>query len=163
MNLSNVVSKLSLFAAVTAIAAATSPSAARADATCTNLLNAKRSQLTQYSGWYYLELVNTKDPLGDVTYSTGTIGLDGSWGFYGTANLEFSDRWNGSQNFNINAVEQVQIWISNSGQIWIYNNNYHYYIVSGQDMSCTGGLMTAYVSGLGQVTFAFRNWNPPIQ
>jgi len=38
-------------------------------------------------------------------------------------------------------------------------SRYSYYIVSGTDMSCAGGLITKYVPGLGVVTVAIRNWH----
>jgi hypothetical protein len=143
---------------VAVLAATAAPDLARADSTCSSLLPGKFSYLTQHAGYYDVEVTVTKDSLHYVTYSKGFLELSGSY-LYGTTNLEFSDRYNGSQNFNINAIENTQVWISQTGALWIWNNNYSYYIVSGTDMSCAGGLITKYVSGLGVVTVAIRDWH----
>jgi hypothetical protein len=151
--------------ALTALAAtlglAMTAGSAHADASCTSLIASKTNTLQQSHGWYNFEITVTKDPLADVTYSFGTLALSGSY-LYGTADLAFSDRFNGNQGFNVNATEQIQLWVSPTGQVWIWNNNYHYYIVSGVDMTCNGGLISKYVPGLGMVTVAIRGWNAPI-
>jgi|SRR5215510_2095576 len=146
----------SMLVALLAVSAV--PELANADSTCSSLLPAKFSYLTQNSGYYDFEVTVTKDSLHYVTYSKGLLALNGSY-LYGTTNLEFSDRYNGSQNFNVSAIENTQVWISSTGVLWIWNNNYNYYIISGTDMSCAGGLITKYVPGLGVVTIAIRDWH----
>jgi hypothetical protein len=145
-------------AAIVALAVAVmSPGTARADATCSSLIPGMFSNLSQRVGPYYnVEITVTKDPLTDVTYSTGTVELNGSY-LWGRANLLFSDRLNGFQRFVANASENIQVWITQNGQVWIWNNNYSYWIVSDTDMSCTGNLISKYVPGLGLVTIAVRN------
>lgn len=149
----------SLLAAIAvSAAAALAPSAARADASCNALLPGKFSYLQQHGGFYDVEITVTKDSLPYVTYSSGYLNLSGSY-LYGSANLQFSDRYNGAQNFNASAAETIRIWISRTGTLWIYNDNYSYYIVSNFEMSCAGGLISKYVPGLGVVTVAIRSWN----
>jgi hypothetical protein len=157
----NILRKLSLAAVLAAVAVSAAPGSARADASCSNLLTSKFNYLKQNGGAYNVEITVTKDPLADVTYSTGWVSLEGAY-LYGNPDLAFSDRFNGNQNFNVNATESLQLWISETGSVWIYNNNYRYYIVSGQDMSCSGGLISKYVPGLGLVTVALRTWFAPI-
>jgi hypothetical protein len=134
------------------------PRLASADATCSSLIPAKFSYLTAHAGYYDVEVTVTRDSLHYVTYSKGYVELNGSY-LYGTANLEFSDRYNGTQNFNINATEQTQLWIDQTGHVWFYDNNYGYWIVSGTDMQCDGTLIHKYVSGVGVVTVAIRDWH----
>jgi hypothetical protein len=156
------IAKLAVSMLVATFAMIGGPGRASADSTCSSLLPGKFSYLSTYGGYYTLEITVTKDSLQYVTYSTGRVQLSGSY-LYGGANLEFSDRYNGTQNFNINATENTRIWISQTGALWIYNDNYSYYIVSGTDMSCAGGLITKYVPGLGVVTVALRSWFPDIR
>jgi len=133
------------------------PPSANADSTCTSLLTDKFNYLTTHPGYYDLEVTVTKDSLHYVTYSRGWVEQSGSW-LSGPANLEFSDRFSGNQNFNIAATENTQVWIGQTGTLWIWNNNYSYYIVSGTDMSCFGSLISKYVPGLGLVTVAIRDY-----
>jgi hypothetical protein len=146
---------LSMIAA--ALAAFAVPRTASADATCTALLTDKFNYLAAHDGYYNVEVTVTKDSLHYVTYSRGWVQLSGPW-LSGPTNLQFSDRFSGIQNFNIAAIENTQIWIGSTGTLWIWNNNYSYYIVAGTDMSCAGGLITKYVPGLGVVTVAIRDW-----
>jgi hypothetical protein len=139
------------------------PGPARADATCSGLLPQKIAYLQQNSGNYDIEITVTKDSLPYVTYSLGWIYWSNPW-LYGSANLLFSDRYAaGSQPFNVNAKENIQVWIDSVGHLWIWNNQYSYWVVSGADMSCVGGLISKYVPGLGLVTVALRQWVAPIQ
>ncbi len=135
---------------------------ARADASCISLLNGKITYLNQHHGYFTMEMTVDKDSLSYDTYSSGWLELSGTSWLYGTSNLLFSDRFSGNQPFNVNASESLQIWIDSTGRLYLYNNNYSYYVVYGADMSCNGGLLSKYVPGLGQVTLVFRSWFPPI-
>src|ERR1700755_2277786 len=77
--------------------------------------------------------------------------------------MQFSDRYNGDQNFNISATELTWLWLDQGGRLWIYNNHYFYYILNGNDMSCTGNLISSYVPGLGNVTVQIGPWQVPTQ
>jgi hypothetical protein len=158
MKLPNAVLKLSLAAAVAISATALAPRMAQADATCTGLITSKFNNLRQFGSTYDFEMTVTKDPLAYVTYSSGELQLSGSY-LYGAAPLQFSDRWDGNQNFAVNGNEHTEVWINQTGTLWIYSDNYHYWIVSNVDMSCTGGLISKYVQGLGLVTVAIRGYN----
>jgi hypothetical protein len=78
-------------------------------------------------------------------------------------NMQFSDRIVGSQNFTVSAMESSAVWITSTGALWIYNYTYGYWVVSGYDMSCVGGLISSYVPGLGVATVRIGDWIPPIR
>jgi hypothetical protein len=108
-----------------------------------------------------LEVTVTKDSLPYTTYSFGTLTQSGAW-FYGSCGMWFSDRYTGTQNFsggvNYSLTEHMDLWLSPAGELWIWNEKYQYWIVSGFDMSCMGGLVTSNVPGLGVLTVAIRQW-----
>jgi hypothetical protein len=156
-----------------------SPAVAHADASCSSLLSGTFNNLQQNGGFNYFDVTVTKDvadpgccttaldALDDVTYSIGTLSVSGPY-LYGGANLEFSDRINRGgptdyQPFDATSAESIQLWLTETGTLWIWNNNRSYWIVDEFDMSCTsGGLVSTYISGLGLVTVAIRAWVPPI-
>ena len=133
------------------------PGEARADATCSGLLPAKFAYLREHGGYYTVEITVIKDSLAYVTYSKDWVWLSEPY-LFGYAKQQFSDRFNGNQNFNINATENTRVWNSETGTLWIYNDTYSYWIVSGADMSCSGNLMNKFIPGLGMVTVAIRGW-----
>jgi len=139
------------------------PSSARADATCTSLLNSKFSYLQSHGGWYSYTATVVKDSLDYVTFTKGyNLILSGSYltnYSMGADQIQFSDRFSSGQNFTFSATEPMYIWIDQTGHLWIYNNLYSYYIVSNKDMSCYGNLISAYVSGLGVVTVRIGPWS----
>jgi hypothetical protein len=59
--------------------------------------------------------------------NTGWVGVmsfqirnDGTW-VTGPGRMQFSDRWNGSQNFYAGSTTQVQVWVRPSdGHLWVY-------------------------------------------
>jgi hypothetical protein len=151
--------KLVLTAVVVAsLGAISAPSVAHADASCSSLLSGKISNLVTNGGSYTYTVTIVKDSLAYVTFTKGyDLKWDGTW-LHSTDKIQFSDRYNGSQNFNINEMEPSAIWIDQSGHLWIRNDLYNSWIVSGYDMSCVGGLISKYVPGLGVVTVRIGAW-----
>ena len=152
-----------LFISAVFACAALAPGLAHADATCSSLTSSKLSYLQQHHGGWQYELTRTGDG-GDITYARGTLYLSGSYLYDSGAQYLFSDRYDGysnGQNFSVNGHEQIQVWVNQAGQLWIYNNNYSYWVLSAGDMSCTGGIMYKYING-ALYTLAFRPWLAPI-
>jgi hypothetical protein len=155
--------KLVLAGAIAAVTAVGAPHTAHADATCTALLSSKFSYLQNNGGWYSYSVVVVKDSLNYTTFTSGPhLSLDGSYlsnAGWQTDPIQFSDRYNGNQNFDVNQTEPMYIWIDQTGDLWLYNTKYSYYIVNDVNMSCAGGLVTKYISGLGQVVVMFGPWS----
>jgi hypothetical protein len=153
-------SKSTLLAAALAVAGMASlPAKAHADTTCSALIGGKASTLQSNSGYFYdFEMTIHRDAVAHVLYVNGYLSWNGSW-IHGYAEEAFSDRRVGenNQNFDIDATEQLEVWLSPSGRLYVYNQNYSFWIVSNVDMSCAGGVVSKYVPGLGQVTLTFRN------
>lgn len=152
-----------LFLAVTVAAVGTvlAPAVAQADASCTAMLTGKYNYLIAHDGGYVFELTRTDDGApGNVTYSRGELGIAGLELHDPGSSYLFSDRHDGysnGQRFSIYGAETIQVWISQSGALWIYNNDYGYYILNNADMSCVGNTMTKYVNG-AVYTLAFREY-----
>lgn len=155
--------KLVLTAVVVAsLGAISAPRVAHADASCSSLLSGKISYLATNGGSYAYTVTIVKDSLAYVTFTDGHgLRWDGTW-LHSPDNIQFSDRRNGSQNFNINETESSAIWVDQSGHLWIHNDVYNSWIVSGHDMSCVGGLISKYVPGLGVVTVRLGAWQAPV-
>ena len=136
--------------------------AARADASCTALVQEIVSQLQQNGGFYQVEMTMHRTDVSLVTYSSGTVDLTGyaSWPLNGSANQLFSDRLAGNQPFNFNAADQLTPWISATGSLYIYYDTWNF--STNWDMSCTGNTMTRIIPGFGVVSLSFRGWVAPI-
>jgi len=155
--------KLALAGVIATAAVVAAPHTARADATCSSLLSSKFSYLQANKGWYSYSVIVVKDSLNYTTFTNGQyLSLSGSYltnAGWQADPIEFSDRYNGTQNFANNQTEPMWIWLDQAGDLWLYNTKYSYYIVNDTNMSCTGGLVTKYISGLGQVTVMFGPWS----
>jgi hypothetical protein len=153
------------FAAAITFAAVVSMGSARADATCPALINSVVNTLQSKGGGYYnVEMTMHRTDVALVTYSNGRVALDGTyagWPLLGYTNQLFSDRLNGSQRFNQNAADQLTIYISETGLLYIYYDTWHF--VTDWDMSCTGNTLTKVIPGFGVVSFTFRNWATDVQ
>jgi hypothetical protein len=66
-----------------------------------------------------------------VSYATGELNVSGAW-LTGQLTQTFSDRFTpppaGSlfslQNFNVNNADKLTLYVSQAGQVWIYNNTW---------------------------------------
>jgi hypothetical protein len=131
---------------------------AHANATCTSVVANYTSSVG--NGWYDFELTIHRTDIWDVTYSRGTIQRNGTsttWPLRGSSNQLFSDRYAGNQPFNINAADQLTVWISSTGQLYIYYAPWNF--STSWDMGCSGNTFTAIVPGYGVVTLTLRGWN----
>jgi hypothetical protein len=135
------------------------PVEARADASCTPLVNSLVSKLTSSGGHYNFDLTMHRTDVNFVSYSAGSLALTGpsNWPLSGGANQLFSDRRNGSQPFNASAADQITAWLSSDGQLFIYYNTWRF--STQWDMACTGNAMTRLLPGFGVVTLVVRNWS----
>ena len=153
-----------LTALVTAVfAAGARPRAAFADASCSGLLTSKINQLVASGGHYSYTTTIVKDSLPYVTFQgSQLLKWDGTY-LNSPDNTQFSDRYTGTQNFSVTAMESSAIWITSTGVLWIYDYTYGYWVVAGYDMSCIGGLISKYVPGLGVVTVRIGDWIPAVR
>src|SRR6266481_346008 len=136
-------------------AVATGPSA-RADGTCTAFLAAKVKDVQNTKQSYKIELFIHREDTKLVTYSAGFLGpnaQDGS--FTGRANQLFSDRQAGTQPFNINTADQLDLRLSASGVLSIHYKPWNF--DTTWDLSCSGSMLSRYVPGFGVVTLTFRD------
>jgi hypothetical protein len=151
---------------VAALVSVLAPNVARADATCTTMLTAKYNYLIAHGGYWRYELVKSTDGSpGDVTYARGAFTYILGSPYYlwdsRNGNYTFSDRYDGysnGQNFSVNGAESLQIYLSEGGALYLYNNTYSYYILNNADMSCVGNTVTKYVSG-SVYTISIRDWS----
>ena len=134
---------------------------AHADASCTALVTSMTNTLKQSGGYYMFDMTMHRTDVAFVSYSSGSVGLlnNTSWPLYGTSNQLFSDRYNGSQPFNINAADQLQVWIGSTGSLYIYYKPWNF--ATNWDMSCSSTTITRNLPGVGVVTLTFH-WYPPI-
>ena len=134
---------------------------AHADASCTSLLTSKYNYLSAHGGWWGYELTISGDGSGqDVRYTRGALTLSAPYMYDGGGSNTFSDRYDGysnGQNFSVHAPETIRVWLDQSGDLWIYDNNYSYWLLNNGNMSCSGGVVTKYVNG-AVFTLAFRAW-----
>src|SRR5712692_6849395 len=126
---------------------AAAPSA-RADGTCTAFLAAKFKEAQAKNQFYRIELFIHREDTKLVTYSAGFLepnAQDGS--FTGRTNQLFSDRQAGSQPFNINAADQLDLRLSASGVLSIHYKPWNF--DTTWDLSCSGSMLSRYVPGFG--------------
>lgn len=130
---------------------------ARADGTCTAVVASYANSVS--NGWYDFELTMHRTDIGLVTYSRGTIQKynSTSWPLWGSSNQLFSDRFAGSQPFNINAADQLTVYLSTTGQLYIYYQPWNF--STSWDMSCSGNTFTKIIPGFGVVTLTLRGWH----
>jgi hypothetical protein len=144
--------------AMTLTAAMVTSRAAHANASCTVLVTNTVNKLTQSGGAYRFEMTIHRTDIGLVTYSSGDLSKTGSpsWPLSGSSNQLFSDRFSSNQPFNINAADSLTPWISSTGQLYIWYNNWGF--STQWDMGCTGNTFTAIVPNYGVVTLTLRYW-----
>src|SRR5262245_12993017 len=130
---------------------------ARADATCTTTVANYANSVG--IGWYDFELTIHRTDIWDVTYSRGTIEKYNNtyWPLWGSSNQLFSDRYAGNQPFNINAADHLTVYISTTGQLYIYYQPWNF--STSWDMSCSGTTFTKVIPGYGVVTLTLRGWH----
>jgi len=135
---------------------------ARADSSCTPLVNNIYNALNTYGGSYTFEMTMHRTGVKLVTYSDGAVRASGIpvWLLRGSSNQLFSDRTSGTQPFNINAADSLTVSFSASGRLRIFYSPWNF--TTTWDMSCQGNVMTKNVPGHGVVTVTFRDHVAPI-
>jgi hypothetical protein len=144
---------LSLFTLLAGLAIA-EPSA-RADPSCSALLQDRIAQSSSTQGWQ-IEMTIHREDVAFVTYSSGALYNFGSGNLTGYANQLFSDRRtvNNQQPFNASQSDSLYIQLSPSGLLHIHYSPWNF--DTDWDMSCQGTVMTKYLPGIGVVTLTFR-------
>jgi hypothetical protein len=130
---------------------------ARANASCNTLIANTYKTLQSQSAFYWFDMTIHRFNVNWVSYSTGTLHPDSgnaAWPLRGSSNQLFSDRYYGTQPFNIGAPDQLSVRVSSSGRLYIYYSPWAY--TTDWDMSCTGRSMTKVVPGFGSITLTLR-------
>jgi len=141
-------------------AVAAAPSARAEDGTCTAFLAAKLREAQIKNQVYKIELFIHREDVKLVTYSAGFLGpIAKDGGFSGRANQLFSDRQAGSQPFNINAADQLDLQLSSTGLLRIHYKPWNF--DTAWDLSCSGSMLTKYLPGVGVVSLTFRDLFAP--
>lgn len=131
------------------------PAIAHADASCQQLVADQAATLGRIPTWLSIDMTMHRDTLDLVTYSQGRLveSFDG-W-LRGYANQLFSDRMNANQPFDVDASDDIEIFISPSGELILHYQTWDFW--TSWDMSCQGNLMTQYIPGHGVVTLGVRS------
>lgn len=136
-------------------AVAAAPSA-RADGTCTAFLASKLKEAQAKNQFYKIDLLMHREDSKLVSYSAGFLGPNAkAESFIGRANQLFSDRQAGTQPFNINAADQLDLRLSASGVLSIHYKPWNFNTT--WDLTCSGSMLSKYVPGFGVVTLTFRD------
>jgi hypothetical protein len=135
------------------------PHVARADPSCSALLARKATQAN--GQWYNIELTMHRENLKLVSYSAGFLAAMADGSFSGHSNQLFSDRLTGQQPFNLNAVDNLDLHLSQTGLLRIHYSPWNF--DTSWDLSCKGSMLTTYVPGFGIVTLTFRDLFAPIR
>lgn len=149
-------------ATLATLATLAAPGEARADATCTPTVTNYVSYLNQHGGWFNFELSIHRIDAPLVTYSRGQISKWGNsyWPLRGTSSQLFSDRFSYAgatpQPFQVGAADQLTVYVSTSGELYIHYAPWNF--TTQWDLSCSGNVFTKLVPGYGVVTLTLRNW-----
>ena len=128
--------------------------AAQADSSCTSLL----AGLWGSQRIYGIELTMHREDVLFVSYGQGSLQATAGGGFSGTATQTFSDRRAGTQRFDINQADQLDLVLSNSGLLQIHYTPDKF--DTTWDLSCKGTLLTTYLPNYGVVTLRLDVSNP---
>ncbi len=135
------------------------PGIAAADSSCVNPLAKKWASLAADES-YGIEITMHRETK-YVSFSDGWLTAAPNGGFTGKSNQLFSDRLAGSQPFNINAADNLDLKLSSTGMLSIHYRPWNF--DTSWDLSCKGSLLTAYVPTIGVITLTFRDKRPPLR
>lgn len=136
------------------------PAVARADASCTSLINIKEAYLSGHGGKFKYDLVITTDGVGgEVMYKSGTLALHNGPSLFDDNSSTPTGLGNSPNGFQVSKADKMQLWFLSDSDFTIWDDTLKTHLAWDVDVMCIGDIVVTTVDG-ARIALAFRAWTP---